>query len=186
MPRAKFVVTSEQFRPSDVERITGLSVGQQREWRRLGWLPSADGGWSNFTALEVAQLLLVKTLRDQGFELANAWQAANDEVAASIVFHGAEEKPGTIVDKTQSKIMTTHPTYHIQAAFDLTGVGHAGGPFFVWGDGIEAGGYADVNDAIVFKKRQHRPVVVHFVDLVALGALLVERAGTLGTIEDAA
>ncbi|HTK34705.1 MAG TPA: hypothetical protein VL358_05380 [Caulobacteraceae bacterium] len=59
-----YEVHHARFSPKDVARITGLSQTMQRDWRRVGYLPAREGGWSSFSLGEIAAIGLRKVVAD--------------------------------------------------------------------------------------------------------------------------
>lgn len=53
------------FTPAETERITGLSVNMQRDWRKRGFLNSAPGH-ARFDAFEVADIAVMQALAKAG------------------------------------------------------------------------------------------------------------------------
>ena len=53
------------FTPADAERITGVSVTLQRDWRRRGILPGQDGH-ARFDAFALAEMLFLRVMADRG------------------------------------------------------------------------------------------------------------------------
>lgn len=53
------------YSPAEAGRISGLSPGMQRDWRRRGFLPAADGH-ARFNAFEVSDMRCLKLLSDGG------------------------------------------------------------------------------------------------------------------------
>lgn len=58
-------ITLTQFTPGQAERITGVSVDQQRNLRRHGYLPTTEGH-ARFNAFSLARLLSIQLLADRG------------------------------------------------------------------------------------------------------------------------
>lgn len=50
------------FGPAQAAEITGVSVELQRDWRRRKVLPPTPNGWTRFTSLELAQLMVRKEI----------------------------------------------------------------------------------------------------------------------------
>lgn len=57
--------TFSTFTPGEVEKITGLTTVQQRDWRRRGFLPANAGGHARFEASVVAELWTMQLLADR-------------------------------------------------------------------------------------------------------------------------
>lgn len=53
------------FTPADAERIAGVSVDLQRDWRRRGYLEKQEGH-ARFSVFDLAQMLVLKTLSERG------------------------------------------------------------------------------------------------------------------------
>lgn len=73
------------FTPAAAERISGVSVDLQRDWRRRGYLAKQDGH-ARFTVFDLAQMLVLKTLSDRGIgpdRAKDVAQSAATEVAVA-------------------------------------------------------------------------------------------------------
>ncbi|BCG98802.1 hypothetical protein MesoLj131b_08020 [Mesorhizobium sp. 131-2-5] len=69
------------FTPSDIEAVTGVSTGLQREWRRQKILPKkTDRGWTRIGLPELVGIFVLKKLADSGFPLREAQVAAGQAV----------------------------------------------------------------------------------------------------------
>lgn len=53
------------FTPAEAERVTGLSVGMQRDWRNRGFLPKNEGH-ARFDAFALARMMAMKMMSDRG------------------------------------------------------------------------------------------------------------------------
>lgn len=58
-------ITLTQFTPAQAEKISGVSVDQQRNLRRHGYLPHSEGH-ARFDGLGLARLAAIKVLSDRG------------------------------------------------------------------------------------------------------------------------
>ncbi|MES0171898.1 hypothetical protein [Mesorhizobium sp. M0006] len=71
-----------EFSPSDIELVSGVSTGLQREWRRQEILPrKSDRGWTRASFEELVLIFVLKKLADAGFPLREAHAAATEAVA---------------------------------------------------------------------------------------------------------
>jgi hypothetical protein len=57
--------TYETFTPAEAERITGVNVVLQRDWRHRGYLPKGKGH-ARFDVFDLAKLAFMKILTDRG------------------------------------------------------------------------------------------------------------------------
>ncbi|MER9029642.1 hypothetical protein [Mesorhizobium sp. M0674] len=81
MAKSEGAFTGE-FSPSDIELVSGVSTGLQREWRRQEILPrKSDRGWTRATFEELVLIFVLKKLADAGFPLREAHAAATEAVA---------------------------------------------------------------------------------------------------------
>mgnify|MGYP001416538295 CR=1 FL=1 len=67
------------FLPMEVEAITNIKPATIRDWRRRGFIRRPDGeGWQRFDLVELAELLVLRTLSDQGIgpQRVGAWLPA--------------------------------------------------------------------------------------------------------------
>lgn len=85
----KLINHFEKFTPSETEKITGVSVDSQRDWRRRGIIRARRGeeGWSSFDLSGLIQIFVRRVTARAGFEL----QELDGFIAASsvspIMFH---------------------------------------------------------------------------------------------------
>jgi hypothetical protein len=54
------------FSASEAEKLTGVATSMQRDWRRRGFLPSNEAGWTRFTLRDLSRLLLLNMFSKQG------------------------------------------------------------------------------------------------------------------------
>jgi len=88
-----------KFLPSEAERITGVVVAKQRDWRRHGHIPGAPRSWNEFVLPQLAALYAMNSLAMMGFGPTKSKDAA--EVAAvSIVFRSLQI-PGAYDPKSE-------------------------------------------------------------------------------------
>lgn len=76
--------TLSLFTPGEAERITGLSVAMQRDWRHRGFLPKTEGH-ARFNVFDLASMLAMKLLSDRGVG-PQASQAVAEWCAVGIVW----------------------------------------------------------------------------------------------------
>lgn len=175
-------IAPRTFRPADADAITGVDAEKQRDWRRRGYMKGGRTGWTEYKLKEIVALLFVNLLISAKFLPQHAWDLASDEVLGTIIFHAARV-PGALIDKTKSKILKSHKTYINKAAMDLTGRPAVGGPIFAWGPSLHPNCYATFDQAQSLAEGSG-PHVITTIDLREVGKHLVERAGSLGTVED--
>jgi len=75
------------FLPMEVEAITNIKPATIRDWRRRGLIRRPDGdGWQRFHLGEVAELLILRTLSEQGIgpQRVGAWLPA---MASHVTHH---------------------------------------------------------------------------------------------------
>ncbi len=61
------ILTSTLFTPAQAEKITGLSVASQRDFRRRGFMKATPGtGHSRFDVFDLAWMLFVRSMSDRG------------------------------------------------------------------------------------------------------------------------
>ena len=66
-----------EFSAGDVERVTGLSTGLQRDWRRRGYLPTPEeGARAKFNVFTLSQLWVMQMLSEHGIGPAVSSRAA--------------------------------------------------------------------------------------------------------------
>ena len=80
----------EHFTPAETAAITGLSLTLQRDWRSQGLLRSRTSGRASFLPSELAEMRLMVKLRELGFTLPVAREAA-DAAAPSVIFAALAE-----------------------------------------------------------------------------------------------
>lgn len=80
-------ITLTQFTPGQAEKITGVSVVQQRNLRRHGYLISNEGH-ARFNAFGLARLLAIQILADRGIGPALTAKADDGFDIASIIATG--------------------------------------------------------------------------------------------------
>lgn len=68
-------IIDREFTPAEAAVVSGVSVAQQRDWRRRGLLPEKDTpGWSRFTISEVIDLAVMHLFTRAGVSPSNASQ----------------------------------------------------------------------------------------------------------------
>jgi MerR HTH family regulatory protein len=170
------------FTAGEAERITGVSTATQRDWRRRGYLPSGKNGWTQYETMELGSLASMGALQDRGIGPKVSRPIARS--AALRIMSYALSRPGAIEDQTDGEYTRFERKRGSQSVVNWTGGGHAQRYLVVWADGqmvftsdiARAFGEAPENS-----KYQGAIIVL---DLEALGALLVQRAGRpLVTVE---
>lgn len=92
-------ITPMTFSPREAERITGISVDQQRDYRRHGYLPKVDGH-ARFDAYDLAKLYFVKAMADRGVGPRTSFK--NAEVCATGIVHFALRYRGAFTNTLTS------------------------------------------------------------------------------------
>lgn len=91
------------FLPMEVEAITNIKSATIRDWRRRGFIRPRDGqGWQRFELGEVAELLILRTLSEQGIgpQRVGAWLPA---MASHVTQHAmASEAAWETIDGYQA------------------------------------------------------------------------------------
>lgn len=192
---AKFRLHSKLFRPAQVGEITGIAPGAQRDLQRRGYrFGNETDGWLNASVHDIARLLLVKTLRDAGIELAEAWKKAGPEIVGNIVYYALRE-PHAIDLRTDAKAaLERNKSIILRWAMDFAasetqdGKHVGGGDYFIFGPTLPSNQYASIEDAISEGERESKGphLVMHVVALRELSKLLVERAGQIAYVEKVA
>ncbi|WP_374656454.1 hypothetical protein [Dongia sp.] len=66
----QFKRVDRAFSPADAERITGVSVALQRDWRRRGILAkTAPGKWTQFKLHDIIEMATKKIFADAGYSV---------------------------------------------------------------------------------------------------------------------
>lgn len=177
-PLKGYRVFSRDFWPFDIADISGVDGEQQRDWKRRGFYKKRTGD-----VMEVTRFFLVRTLREAGFDLAEAWRLANDEIVGWIVFNAAQLD--SICDLRAGRVLRDKPNWRVNIGMQLTGrPSVAAGPLLAWGPSLKANLYPTYdlarNDV---KEGDDAPVLIHTLDLSWLPQELVKRAGVIGYIE---
>ncbi|MGJ8530444.1 hypothetical protein [Maritalea sp.] len=80
-------ITFTQFTPAQAENITGMSVSQQRNLRRHGYLKSTEGH-ARFDIFDLARLFVIQTLSDKGVGPSHCATGEEGQDIASICAKG--------------------------------------------------------------------------------------------------
>lgn len=65
--KTRFHSIEREFSPSEAEKITGVGVALQRDWRRRKILPeNPSGKWTRFSLTDVITMSVMKTFSDAG------------------------------------------------------------------------------------------------------------------------
>ncbi|WP_324133673.1 MerR family transcriptional regulator [Bosea sp. (in: a-proteobacteria)] len=76
---------AREFSPSEAAAITGVSVDQQRDWRRRDLLPAnVKGKWTRFTLNQIIEMSVMKTFSDAGFAVSSVTTCACMAVLPSL------------------------------------------------------------------------------------------------------
>ncbi|WLA58522.1 hypothetical protein [Bradyrhizobium diazoefficiens] len=190
----KYVLRSKHFRPADVAKIAGFTPGAQRDLKRRGYNFGEDSdGWLNATAHDIAKLLLVKTLREAGIELAEAWRQADPEIVGNLLLHAVLQPHAIDLHTDGQDAPKINPSILNKWAMDFAAAhtedrSHvAGGSYIVFGPTIPAGLYGSIEHALEIASKKHNGphLVGHVVMMRELSKLLAQRAGQLAYIERA-
>ncbi len=87
----------QTFTPAETERIAGVVVATQRNWRRLGHVSSVGEGWNRFPAHDLAFYLVMSKLAAMSIPAAWAKEVASHAAQRVMIF--ALEQPGAAVDE---------------------------------------------------------------------------------------
>ena len=156
------------FTARQAAKITGMSEAQQRNHRRHGYLPKTNQGWSRFTPVELAELLVMQQLAGRGLSPAGAMpilKAMQSSPAAALVSYWARSTPGAI---------NPHPD-HVDELEDPDPPPAHTPRYFVF-DGVDSKVVSSLDQTFEHTSDQVAAIVI---DLKALGAQLVDRAGPL-------
>jgi hypothetical protein len=171
-----------EWSPSETAFIADLTVEQLRDMRKRGYASGNKeaGAWAKSGPMDVARLLLVKTMRDAGISAKAAWEFATDHIVANIVFRAVQQELRSLVDP--SGALEEKPDLRIKFGREMTGLrAWAGGDFVIWGNNFEPSIYTSIEDMV--EDVGHRPLLYSVLDLKELSAVLLDRAGHLGTVE---
>lgn len=83
MPRLHLEAT--EFTPADAEVITGVSVDQQRNWRRYGYLPKSLGKHARFEPHQLARMLVMQMLSKRGIGPSRSHKVAS-AIASRVIY----------------------------------------------------------------------------------------------------
>jgi len=168
------------FTSGEAALISGVSQVQQRDWRRRGF-PVAAG--PDFSLLDVARLLLVKTITRAGIGATIGWDFSAELAGAIVV--AAARVPGSVVDNADAT--RNYRGLENVVGLELLGAKAVAGPILAWAPGIAPQVYASAPDAITeIHGRLAEPLPITVLDMTWLGKLMAERAGTLGSLERSA
>ena len=158
-----------QFSASEAERITGLDATRQRDFRRHGYLPPLEAGKARFDAKTLARMLTLKALADVGVSPSfGAEVAGSCEALISARVLSDDRAVSDPQDLRMGEPLIRHSALLPERHRWL--VVRPKAEKYSW-----AATPADLAAAV-----GGASVVL---DLFALGDLLLERAGTLVTIE---
>lgn len=175
-----------KFSPSEAQVITGVDLANQRNWRRRGYLPKGQGGWTEFEAPDLAKMLVFQSLANRGIGPSSAQE---DAYWASLgILYAALKWIDSIDDKTGENFWWKYKDIPGEAAGmicrKLSKV-IPGGRFWVWWADGKSECLDDIRKAFnesSWSEKYGGAVVV--LDLQALGSQLLDRAGRpLVTIE---
>ncbi len=97
MPRLRF--QSNEFTPAEAERITGVSVTQQRNWRRYGYLPKSLGQHARFNPHQLAAMTIMQTLSERGIG-PGASREISPLIGAHVIYYACLWDPDAFEDRT--------------------------------------------------------------------------------------
>lgn len=131
VPRMNFVPQFRSFTPKDLTSITGLSPTMQRDWRRNGYLPPRESGWSSFDLEEVSKVALLKVLADAGLGPGFGNDVISGDVGRAIVrsigwwvveAEEAEAWVGDLTPSTASEVLALDADDHFALVSRVTGL----------------------------------------------------------------
>lgn len=98
-----------EFSPADAERVTGVSVALQRDWRRRDLLPKNETGkWTSYDLGDIIKLSVMKAFADAGFSVQYVADMAG--MASLPTYAAIEALPGAVEiigDEISDKLRTT-------------------------------------------------------------------------------
>lgn len=187
----RFHLRPKYRRSADVFEITGVSPQAQRDLDRRGYPWGEEtAGWRNASPHDLAKLLLVRTLRDAGIELAEAWKYAGPEIVGNIVVH-ALRMPGSVDVGPAADQLQKNPSLMRRWTMDFAsgrkdGRGHvAGGDYFIFGPTVPANLYVDLEQALEEATRKGKaPSVLHVIPIKPLIERFAKKAGQLAFVAE--
>lgn len=177
-----------QFDANDADRIAGLSLALQRDWRRRGFLPEIKGR-ARFDAFALARMVAMKALADRGIGPSVTADVA-DTLATGIVMAALTWRnawTGDVDAASEHAVpdWAVHAKWAAQSAHLTTGLYMAhgveapSGAFVAWfADGSTA--WSD-HPGTFFAETSGNPKyagAVVILDTNALGTVLLDRAGS--------
>lgn len=165
------------FEAREAERITGVGVVLQREWRRRGHFTRAGDGRADHDVLDLARLLVMRALAERGVGPSDS--AAIAQSAALRIGYFALSHPGAIADNTGGEFTRGMKLRKRPLA----------SAFIAWTNGPrDPRQYLVVaDDGFSFTNDLHKAslgLAAVILDLDALGMLIATRAGRpLATVE---
>lgn len=178
--------TWNTFTAGDTERITGVSTGTQRDWRRRGFLQSKGDGWTQYDLMDLAQLAVMNALQERGIGPSTSSTIAKS-AALRLAYYtlswidSIEDKSGGEFEKWVAEGNRPRGGYFVGWT---NSPGDPAKYLVAWADGtVEL--VADL--AVAFggsmsDAKYGGAIIV--LDLEAIGTLIVERAGRpLVTVE---
>ena len=177
--------TFSHFTPAEAERITGLGVGMQRDWRNRGFLPKNEGH-ARFDCFALAHLLFMKMMADRGIGPQKSFEDA-PWCAVGMVAAALQEIDAYEGDHEQALAWNVpvggefcwgaKANWLTRSILDANGHGVQPAPLFIsWADGSHVFHYsfdtaiAGMNE---FDVRREGPMIL--LDLRVLGGLLLDR-----------
>lgn len=201
----------KQFTPAEAAKVSGVSVASQRDWRRRGFLPKTEGH-ARFSIFEVAEMLVLSSLGDQGIGPSQV-RSVLPSLGAGVVGSAVMAQPSVTGDLDAIYIDSgrlpwlleelertpedpsdeCHPLWQARAyqlrCSVLAQAGHDSGKVgncaILWADGSIAfyGSPINAYEAIEDTDRRRAGAVV-IVDFGGIGRLLVSRTGPIVTVSN--
>lgn len=159
-----------KFSPADVERITGVSVTKQRDWRRHGFLKSKSKGWNEFHPFDLAMIYLMQVLARHNIGPSRSMQFV-EWPAYALLWRALThiQAYGGCTEDLDENYLEGHASAWVQ---DVTRVIPSGVFWVIWADG-ETSSVDDLNKAFCESpQRQIGPVIVLDVEMLAADFLV--------------
>lgn len=168
----KFQKTFSVFTPAEAERITGVSVALQRDWRRRNIIPRNDGH-ARFELFDLADILTLKLFSDAGLSLDRAKGWIPFVPATIIAF--ALYRPGAIEGDDEEYLALNRETFAVNIAITHSKA-MCSGDLVIWPDG-KSECVPDTDKAIKNASHEKLYGAVRILRLDAIGQEFARRAG---------
>lgn len=117
-----------KFTAGDVERITGINLALQRDWRRRGYLPKSDAPKATFHPLEVANVLALAEFNALKIGPGDSATLAKS-VGTAILWHAIQQE-GAVLDP--EGLHGREPIIHWPSGQQVRFVSTADGKSWTW------------------------------------------------------